>query len=94
MKANDSNDPQKEVSMHINKPTARRIAVLCRILQNSFVLQQNTVSTRQHIKSYSGMSTYPVRLKMHAHCVFSVEAVSHAVLHLNFYIYFFLYEMI
>ncbi|XP_021936474.1 von Willebrand factor A domain-containing protein 8 isoform X2 [Zootermopsis nevadensis] len=54
MKANGSNNTQKEASMHINKPTTRRIAVLCRILQNSFMPQQNTVSIRQHNKSYSG----------------------------------------
>jgi hypothetical protein len=70
MQADGNNGTQNEASMHINKPAARRIAVLCRILQKSFVLQQNTVSTKQHNKLYSGMSTYSVRWKILIMCIY------------------------
>jgi hypothetical protein len=60
MKADDNNGIQKETSMYA-EPIMRRIAVLHKILQNSFVPQQYAVSSRQHIKSYSSMFSSSVR---------------------------------
>jgi hypothetical protein len=64
MKTGESNNAHTETNMYA-MPITRRVAVLHRILWNSFVIQQNTVSSRQHIKSYSSM--------LHAHCVFSID---------------------
>ncbi|GFG34443.1 hypothetical protein Cfor_05032 [Coptotermes formosanus] len=52
MKTSESNNAHTETNMYA-MPITRRVAVLHRILWNSFVIQQNTVSSRQHIKSYS-----------------------------------------
>jgi hypothetical protein len=54
MKAGDNNGIQKEANMYA-EPIMRRVAVLHKILQKSFVPQQHSVSSGQHIKSYSSM---------------------------------------
>jgi hypothetical protein len=54
MKAGDNNGIQKETNMYA-EPMIRRVAVLHKILRNSFVPQQHAVSSGQHIKSYSSM---------------------------------------
>jgi len=64
MKTDGSNDAPTEANMFV-MPITRRVTVLHRILWNSFVMQQNAVSSRQHIKSFSSM--------LHTHCVFNTD---------------------
>jgi hypothetical protein len=64
MKTDGSNDAQTETDMFA-MPITRRVTVLHRILRNSFVIQQNAVNSRQHIKSYSSM--------LHTGCVFNTD---------------------
>lgn len=63
MKTDGSNDAPTEANMFV-MPITRRVTVLHRILWNSFVMQQNAVSSRQHIKSFSSM--------LHTHCVLKI----------------------
>lgn len=54
MKADSNNGTQTETSMYA-EPTMRRVAVLHKILRNSFITQQHAAVNRQHIKYYSSM---------------------------------------
>jgi len=64
MKTDGINDAPTEANMFV-MPITRRVTVLHRILRNSFVIQQNAVSSRQHIKSFSSM--------LNTHCVFNTD---------------------
>jgi len=64
MKTDGSNDAPAEANMFV-MPITRRVTMLHRILRNSFVIQQNAVSSRQHIKSFSSM--------LHTHCIFKID---------------------
>jgi hypothetical protein len=52
MKTVDNNGIQKKANMYA-EPIMRRVTVLHKILRNSFVPHQHSVSSGQHIKCYS-----------------------------------------
>lgn len=64
MKTDGSNDAPAEANVLV-MPITRRVTVLHRILRNSCIIQQNAISSRQHIKSFSSM--------LHIHCVFNTD---------------------